>query len=112
MFVDTNDTLYVVDYVIIEPDYGRADGSVHIFNDAASLNGNQAPDFNLVIAGAVQPTAIVVDEAGVGYIVDNANDAVYQYDDVATRHGTLTPDRTIQGDATQMRHPDSVFLAE
>lgn len=102
VFVDTDDTLYVVDL----------NGSVYIFNDAASLNGTQAPDFTLVIAGAAKPTAIVVDKAGVGYIVDHANAAVYQYDDVATRNGTLTPDRTIQGAATQMSDPESVFLAE
>jgi len=108
VFVDTDDTLYVVQYVDEPEDIG----SVHIFNDAASLNGNQAPDFTLVIAGAAKPAAIVVDKAGVGYIVDRENDAVYQYDDVALRHGTLTPDRTIQGAATQMSAPRGVFLAE
>jgi hypothetical protein len=57
-------------------------------------------------------TAIAVDANGVGYIVDNTLNAVYSYDNIATRNGTIAPDRTLQGAATQLNGPIRVFLSQ
>ena len=102
VFIDSSDRMYVV----------NATGSIFIFNNASTRNGNVAPDFTLVVQGAGFLTAIAVDAGGTGYIVDNAVNAVYAYDNIATRNGTLAPDRTIQGNQTQLAAPIRVFLLE
>ncbi len=102
VFVDGDDRLYVV----------VSTGAIHVFEDASSLNGAVTPSTTLTVTGAVQLTAIAVDEAGTGYIVDATANAVYAYDDIATRNGALTPDRTIQGSQTQLNQPIRVFLVE
>lgn len=49
---------------------------------------------------------------GTGYIVDNSNNAVYTFFNVAIRNGERTPDRTIQGNDTQLDFPTRVYLIE
>ena len=73
-----------------------------------------APDVSLTVAGATTLTAIAVDSANNGYIVDNeaGTGAVYGYDNIATRNGVLPPDRTLTGGNTQLDGPIRVFLLE
>ena len=97
-----NDNLLVVDF----------SGFIYTFNNASTLNGNEAPDFVFEVDGGGNLTAIVVGSDGTGYIVDNSNDAVYTYFNVATLNGLRTPDRTIQGANTQLDFPTRVYLAE
>jgi len=103
VFVDSSDNLFVVNF----------GGTVLMFNNASSLNGAVTPDFTLAVpvVGATL-TAIAVDSQDTGYIVDNANSAVYSYDNISTRNGTLPPDRTIAGSTTQLAGPIRVFLLE
>lgn len=102
VFIDGNDTMYVVD----------ANGLIYTFNNAASLNGNVAPDFTLTVQGATAITAIAVDSSNTGYIVDNAANAVFSYNNINTLNGTVAPNRTIQGAQTQLVQPIRVFLTE
>lgn len=102
VFVDSSDTMYAVD----------PNGFIYTFNNASTLNGAVNPDFTLQVQGAGTLTAIAVDSAGNGYIVDNTNDAVLGYDNIGTRNGLLAPDRTLQGAATQLNGPIRVFLLE
>ncbi len=105
VYVDANDTMFVVNSA-------GGGNRIHIFNNAATRNGAQTPDFTLTVTGAVNITAIAVDSAGNGYIVDNGANRVYQYDNIATRNGTLPPDRTLAGASTQLLGPIRVFLLE
>jgi hypothetical protein len=102
VFVDQDDTMYVVDVT----------GFIYTFNNAATLNGNVDPDFTLDVPPAVGITAIAVDTNNVGYIVDNAANAVFSYDGIGTLNGAINPDRTIQGDQTQLLQPIRVYLDE
>lgn len=102
VFIDDNDTMYVVDTT----------GFIFTFNNASTLNGNVAPDFTLTVQGATAITAIAVDSNNTGYIVDNTDNAVYSYDNIGTLNGTVAPDRTIQGAQTQLDNPIRVFLTE
>jgi hypothetical protein len=102
VFVDADDRLYVV----------VSTGNIHVFANASALNGAVSPSSTLTVTGAVNLTAIAVDQAGTGYIVDAGANAVYAYDDIATRNGALVPDRTIQGAQTQLNQPIRVFLVE
>ena len=61
---------------------------------------------------AVQITAVAVDTAGNGYIVDVNNDAMYGYNNIATLNGAVNPNRTLQGANTQLNAPIRVFLLE
>ncbi len=108
VFIDKNDTMYVVNS-------GNAitrKNQINIFTNAATRNGAVAPSVTLIVAGAINLTAIAVDSAGNGYIVDANNNAVYGYDNVANRNGTLLPDRTLKGTSTQLTTPIRVFLHE
>lgn len=102
VFIDSSDTMYVVD----------SSGFIYTFNNASTLNAAVNPDFTLQVQGAGRLTAIAVDSAGNGYIVDNTNDAVLGYDNIGTLNGLLAPDRTLQGAATQLNGPIRVFLLE
>jgi hypothetical protein len=107
VYVDSSDRMYVVNST-----GGATPNRINIFNNASSLNGLAiAPDIILVVQGAVSLTAIAVDADGVGYIVDAGANAVYQYDNIATRNGTFPPDRTISGGLTQLNTPIRVFLS-
>lgn len=105
VFVDAQDTLYVVSATVGAP-------QVFIFNDASTLNGAVMPDVILAVAGGSRITAIVVDAAGTGYIADYNANAIYQYDAIATRNGSVAPDRTISGASTQLMQPIRLFLME
>jgi hypothetical protein len=103
LFVDANDTLYVVSY-----SYDQ----VFIFYNAAALDGTYDPDLTLTVEGAGDLMFIAVDSTGTGYITDRVLDAIYCYDNLATRAGTVPPDRTIQGAQTQLDQPFGMFLLE
>lgn len=105
VFVDKSDRLYVVNSV-------AGGNKINIFNNASTLNGTVSPNFTLTVQGAVNLSAIRVDSGGTGYIVDNGNNAVYSYDNIATRNGTFPPDRTIKGSNTQLVGPLRCFLLE
>jgi len=66
----------------------------------------------LTVPVALLLTSVAVESAGIGYIVDLLANAVYAYDDIATRNGTLPPDRTLAGVNTQLAGPVRVFLME
>ena len=102
VFIDGNDTMFVVD----------SGGFIYTFNNASILNGTVAPDFTLQVPPANQITAIAVDTAGNGYIVDVGNDAMYGYNNIATLNGAVNPNRTLQGANTQLNQPIRVFLLE
>lgn len=102
VYLDASDRLFVV----------NAGGNIHVFNNASTLNGAVSPSVTLTVQGASFLTAIAVDSAGNGYIVDNVANAVYGYDNVANRNGTVAPDRTLAGDNTLLVGPIRVFLQE
>jgi hypothetical protein len=108
VFIDANDTLYTVS--------GPAGGNrVNVFANAATLNGPVTPDVTLTVLGAVQLNGVTVDGAGNGYISDpNAgpSGAIYGYDNIATRNGTIAPDRTLTGENTLLGGPAAVFLSQ
>jgi hypothetical protein len=107
VYVDPSDHLFAV--------ISGAAARVLVFNNAASLNGPVSPDFTLTVPGAGHNlVAIAVDSNDVGYISDNgaAFNAVYSYDNISTRNGTLSPDRTISGANTQLVTPLRLFLTE
>ncbi|MBP9026394.1 MAG: hypothetical protein KBH81_09660, partial [Phycisphaerae bacterium] len=67
------------------------------------------------VLGAVQLNGVTVDGAGNGYISDpNAgpSGAIYGYDNIATRNGTIAPDRTLTGENTLLGGPAAVFLSQ
>lgn len=105
VLVDQGDRMYVV--------CGGGGGNrILIFNSASTLNGAVAPAFTLTVTGAANITSIAVDSAGRGYITDIGAQAVYSYDNIATRNGALAPDRTLQGANTQLNIPIRTFLLE
>ena len=103
VYVDSGDRMYVVD----------GTGRVLTFNNASTLNGTVSANGILTVPGSALLTAIAVDPAGTGYIVDATvpgGGAIYSYDNIATLNGTLAPDRTIQGASTQLNVPIRVFF--
>jgi len=109
VFVDGSDNLFVVNNL-------AGVGSILIFQNASTLNGPLpvAPDFTLVVPGAASfLTAIVVGSDGTGYIIDNvAAGRALIYNNIATRNGTIAPDRTITGPNTKLTSPIRAFLLE
>lgn len=111
VFVDAGDRLYVTD---------TNRGFIFVLEGAAALNGTVAPsrviDFDFDPDGAFsknfRPTDIVVDRQGIGYVIDAFSSVIRVIDNIATRSGTLTPDRTIQGPASQLDQPNSLFIWE
>jgi hypothetical protein len=104
VFIDRNDTMYVVQ--------AAPSNRIQVFPNASNLNGIANPSVTLVVQGAANLTAIAVDSAGNGYIVDLTASRVYGYNAIATRNGTLPPDRTLAGANTQLASPIRVFLLE
>jgi hypothetical protein len=103
--VDAGDRLYVVNGPI-------GNNQVSIYNHASTLNNFVVADAMLIVSGAQSLAAIEIDAAGTGYILDAGAAAIYVYDKIATRNGTLPPDRTIQGQNTQLIGPIRMFLLE
>lgn len=99
----SNDELYVAN---------NGGNNALVFANASNLNGAVNPSVTLTVQGASFLTAIAVDSAGNGYIVDNVANAVYGYDNVANRNGTVAPDRTLAGANTLLVGPIRVFLQE
>lgn len=104
VWVDADDTLYVLRN-------GDPPG-VLVFPSAAGLNGSAEPPGTITIPGAGFLTSITVGSNGTGYIVDNSRNAIYVVDAIATRTGTINPDRTIQGPRTGLDSPIRLFLRE
>ncbi|MBI5866367.1 MAG: SMP-30/gluconolactonase/LRE family protein [Planctomycetes bacterium] len=104
VFVDKSDTLYALGTVGAQ--------RIFVFDNASTLNGAVMPDVILTVTGAGSIRSVVVDSAGTGYITDSTTNAVYAYNNLAARNGTLPPDRTISGGNTQMASPIRLFLLE
>lgn len=103
--VDRSDNLFAAD----------SSGKVFRFSNASALNGAVTPAATIQVQTmiATSLTAIAVDSGGHGYVLDGgANSAVYVYDSIATRQGTLAPDRTITGQATRLVLPQRLFFWE
>ncbi|HOW72085.1 MAG TPA: PKD domain-containing protein [Phycisphaerae bacterium] len=103
--VDQGDHLFAAD----------SSGKVFMFNSASTLTGAVTPAATIQVQTAIATslTAIAVDSGGHGYVLDGgANSAVYVFDSIATRSGTLPPDRTIAGNATQLVLPQRLFFWE
>jgi len=59
-----------------------------------------------------QLEGVVVSSTGVGFVADRGNFAIYAFDDIVTRTGSLPPDRAIEGNLTELRSPRQMFLYE
>jgi hypothetical protein len=105
VYVDAGDRLYVLNGL----DGGN---KVLVINGASTRNGAVAIDSILTVTGAVSLTALAVDKNQTGYIVDNKTNSVLSYDTINTRNGTIAPDRSISGVATQLSGPIRCFLVE
>ncbi|MFQ5463422.1 MAG: hypothetical protein ACE5E5_12460 [Phycisphaerae bacterium] len=102
--VDDNDVLFVVD----------STPNICVFRDVTQLDGMVQPDavVSIGISGA-DLQGIVVDSNGTAYVADTENDAIYVIAglvNVAT--GTVLPDRTLSGAATELSAPRQMFLLE
>lgn len=103
--VDAGDILYELN--------GALGGNrVNVFRKASTLNGFVLPDASLVVPAATSLAAVEVDSAGTGYVLDSGAAAIYVYEKLATRNGTIPPDRTIQGQNTQLVGAIRLFLLE
>jgi hypothetical protein len=102
VFLDSHDTLYVVD----------GDGFIYMFDNASTLNGPTPPDAALGVPGSGTLSSIAIDSNGNAYISDMGMNAVYSYDNIRARNGTFVPDRLITGPATQLNGPSGLFLVE
>lgn len=103
--VDASDRLYVLSGAI-------GNNQISIFKNASKLNGFLVPDGVLIVSGATSLAAMEVDSNGVGYVLDAGAAAIYVYDAIGTRNGALPPDRTIQGQNTQLVGAVRLFLLE
>lgn len=103
VFVDHADNLYVVDST-----YNR----VLIFRNASTVNGAQQADVVLVVPVAQALWSVTVDRNGVGYVADLNANAIWVYDNIANRNGTLVPDRAISGANTQIAGPWDLMIVE
>ncbi len=105
VFVDSSDRLLVVN--------SAAGGNrVVVFRNASTLNGWIDADLTLTVPGAVSLTAIGIDAAGTGYLLDSGANAILVYERIATRSGSVPPDRRIQGPNTRLSGPAGLFLVE
>jgi hypothetical protein len=102
VFVDKNNILFVINPA----------NQVLVFNGASGLNGPKNPDVTLTVSGATLVQGVAVDSNGTGFITDVTANAIYSYDKIATRNGTILPDRTITGANTQLNRPNGLFLLE
>ena len=93
VFIDSHDTMYVVN-----SDGGPRANQINVFASAATRNGAVMPDVTAGCArggGAEQLSRSTQPATGTSWI--EAGRAVYGYDNVATRNGTIPPDRTLKG---------------
>jgi hypothetical protein len=78
---------------------------VLVFSNAPALGEDAKPDAILTIPGATSVAGMQVDSSGTGYITDSGRAAVYIYDNIVQRNGSLAPDRTLAGAKTQLASP-------
>jgi hypothetical protein len=109
-FVDVRDAY--VDSALDRLVVVDATGHIFTFFQASQLDGPEVPTFDVTVQGALEITAIAISIDGTGYIVDRTANAVWIYNNVATRNLTLAPDREIQGNQTRLEGPFGVFLLE
>lgn len=103
IFVDDADVLYVVD----------ATETVHMYFGASGLDGEVTASAMLTVNIALADIqGIVVTQDGTGLLADRGNHAIYSYDDIATRSGSVTPDRILDGFETRLRGPRQMWLVE
>ncbi len=102
VLVDDSDTLYVV----------NSTGVVFMFANASTLDGDTTPTGTLTVSGTSVLSAIAIDAAGVGYLLDSNANAIYLFDDFATLTGERSPDRTISGDLTQLDRPTDLWIRD
>jgi hypothetical protein len=103
VFIDKDDRMYVVN---------QTGARVDVFAGAKGLNGAVPPTSTLTVNGATDLTAIVVDKAGQGFIVDRTANTIFSYDNIANLNGARTADRTIVGTNTLLINPIRLFLVE
>ncbi|MDX2199159.1 MAG: PKD domain-containing protein [Phycisphaerae bacterium] len=86
--------------------------TVKVFNQAASANGNLAPDRVITISGTPTPSlqGVAVSIDGVGYLADRENSAIYSIGDIANANGVVTPAATLSGFNTRLAGPRQIFV--
>lgn len=103
IFVDGDDVLYVVDGA----------EQVRMFADASTLDGDQTPSSTITMdRNLVSLEGVAVTRNGTGILADENNSAIYSFDNVAERSGTLSPDRVLDGFDTRLRGPRQIWLVE
>ncbi len=103
IFVDNEDNLYIVD----------ATDTIKIVPDVSTIGDETVTPTTLTVNIALTNLqGIVVSKNGTGMVADRENGAIYSYDDIATKSGTLGPDRTLDGTDTQLRAPRQLWLVE
>lgn len=103
--VADGDALFVVD----------GTSAVKIFDDADNFSGVEIliPSRTLTVNVALAAIdGIVIHSDGTGFLADSSNDAIYVYEDIASRSGITSPDRTISGNDTELFSPRQMFLYE
>ncbi len=105
VFVDAADRLFVLNSAL-------GANRVSIISKASTRNGYVTADAVLAVQGAQSLTAIAVDSGGTGYIADQVANAIFVYENIASRNGTYPPDRTIRGANTQLQGPAHLFVFE
>jgi len=103
VYIDGQDRMYIANQV---------GGTVATFLAASTLNGPVMPSTTLTIPAAGALTGIAVDAANRAFIVDNTNNRIYSYDNIAAQNGTVNPPRTIAGASTQLTGAIRLFLLE
>ena len=105
VLVDASNRLLVVNGAI-------GNNQISIFSNAPALDGYVTPSLTLIVQGARNLSAIAIDKQGTGFLSDFDGNVVYVYDNIATRSGTQSPDRTIRGGKTLLNGPSHLFVYE
>jgi len=80
------------------------------FDNASTLDGEQTPSAEIELAGSATPQGLVIDSDGTAFVTDLSANALYVIERIADRSGAVQPDRTIQGDQTQLNAPWHMLL--
>jgi hypothetical protein len=115
IFIDGSDRLYVLD---------NNAGFVHVLEGAATLNGANSPvrsiDFDFLPDDPrfknFGPLSLTIDSRGTGYILADIradlHAAILVLDNIATRSGTIVPDRIIEGPDVGFEFANGLYLWE